>query len=493
MSSFDEIPEVVGFFSYSREDDADSQGALSALRSRIQGELRGQLGRTAKTFHLWQDKEAIPSGTLWESEIRNAVAQSVFFIPIITPTVVASRYCRFELESFLARETALGRDDLVFPILYIDVPALEDSVRSRNDPVLSLIAQRQYVDWREFRYLDVNSTDVKREVGRFCTHIRDALCRTWLSPEERKQQEEAAARQKAEAERQRQEAEAKRRSEELVRQRAAEEDRRKREAEVEQRRQAQAEAMRLSVEADAGQKRAEAEHRRKETAHQEAQSERILVKERRGDHLQQPDHTLPRSKLRPIAFFLVGVGVALMLFDILVPARWLQYRPFMIALPLFALGAASILSGLALVGTEVRKSNQQGGETKWTLLDATAAVLVLGGMFGLWLLGSFLAMDQTLATNSWLLGKAPLDATMVIFGAKILAGSRRLVHEPLLAAVCVAGIALYVGDLWSYWGLSDEYNTIYRLLDAIGMLVNLTAVTLLAFSYFQRRSANPKP
>jgi hypothetical protein len=113
---------------------------------------------------------------------------------------------------------------------------------------------------------------------------------------------------------------------------------------------------------------------------------------------------------------------------------------FMIALPLFALGAASILSGLALVGTEVRQSNQQGGETKWTLLDATAAVLVLGGMFGLWLLGSFLAMDQTLATNSWLLGKALFDATMVIFGAKILVGSRRLVHEPLLAAVCVAGI-----------------------------------------------------
>ena len=127
MSSLADLPELVGFFSYSREDDADSHGALSALRSRIQGELRGQLGRTAKTFRLWQDKEAIPSGTLWETEIKNAVAQSVFFIPIITPTVVASPYCRFELESFLAREAALGRSDLVFPILYIDVPALEDS------------------------------------------------------------------------------------------------------------------------------------------------------------------------------------------------------------------------------------------------------------------------------------------------------------------------------------------------------------------------------
>jgi TIR domain len=99
MSSLADLPELIGFFSYSREDDEGSHGALSTLRERIQHELRAQLGRSFKNFRLWQDKEAIPSGTLWESEIKNAVAQSVFFIPIITPTVVASPYCRFELES----------------------------------------------------------------------------------------------------------------------------------------------------------------------------------------------------------------------------------------------------------------------------------------------------------------------------------------------------------------------------------------------------------
>jgi len=208
MSSLAELPELVGFFSYSREDDADSQGALSALRGRIQGELRGQLGRTAKTFRLWQDKEAIPSGSLWETEIRNSVAQSVFFIPIITPTVVASPYCRFELESFLAREKELGRDDLVFPILYVDVPELENVAQRQKDPVLSIIARRQYRDWREFRYLEVNAPEIRREVARFCTDIRNALRRSWLSPEERKQQEDTAARQKAAEEVRLQQAEA---------------------------------------------------------------------------------------------------------------------------------------------------------------------------------------------------------------------------------------------------------------------------------------------
>jgi TIR domain len=267
MSSLADLPELVGFFSYSREDDADSQGALSALRSRIQGELRGQLGRTAKTFRLWQDKEAIPSGTLWESEINNSIRQAVFFIPIITPTVVASPYCRFELDAFLARESALGRSDLVFPILYIHVPALEDSVRRQNDAVLSLIAKRQYVDWREFRHLDSNSTEVRRAVERFCTHIRDALHKSWVSPEERKHQGDAAAQARAEAELQRREAEAKRRAEEETRQRTAKEEVGERETEAEQRRaeaeRGGADERRLREEAEARQ-RVEKEERRRD-------------------------------------------------------------------------------------------------------------------------------------------------------------------------------------------------------------------------------------
>jgi TIR domain len=250
-----------------REDDEGSDGALSALRERIQQDLRAQLGRSFKTFRLWQDKEAIPSGALWESEIKNAAAQSVFFIPIITPTVVASPYCRLEFESFLAREAELGRNDLVFPILYIDVPALEDNVRRQNDPVLSLIAQRQYVDWREFRYLDVNATEVRREVGRFCKDIRDALRRPWLSPEERRQQEEAAAQRQAEAERQRGQIEAKRRAEKETQQKTAEEARQKREAEAKRARidaleaNAREEEGRRKRQAGAEQQRAEAKHR----------------------------------------------------------------------------------------------------------------------------------------------------------------------------------------------------------------------------------------
>ena len=198
MSSLADASDLVGFFSYSREDDEDSGGKLSKLRERIQAELRGQLGRTKRDFRLWQDKTAIAHGELWEDRIKSAVAESVFFIPIITPTAVRSSHCKFEFDSFLAREKELGRSNLVFPILFIPVPALEDERLWSRDPLLSIIGSRQYEQWQNLRHLDASSTEVALRVEKFCANICRALQQEWLSPEERR---EAEARRVAEAER----------------------------------------------------------------------------------------------------------------------------------------------------------------------------------------------------------------------------------------------------------------------------------------------------
>src|SRR5215469_7805233 len=50
MASLADTPDLVGFFSYAREDDEGSGGRLSKLRDRIQEELRAQLGRTNRDF-----------------------------------------------------------------------------------------------------------------------------------------------------------------------------------------------------------------------------------------------------------------------------------------------------------------------------------------------------------------------------------------------------------------------------------------------------------
>jgi hypothetical protein len=104
MASLADLPEIIGFFSYSRDDDEDSHNALSTIRELIQNELRARLGRSRQSLRLWQDQEAIAPGSMWESEINTAVKQSVFFIPIITPRVINSKNCGVEFKKFLDRE-----------------------------------------------------------------------------------------------------------------------------------------------------------------------------------------------------------------------------------------------------------------------------------------------------------------------------------------------------------------------------------------------------
>jgi hypothetical protein len=225
MSSLADLSDLVGFFSYSREDDQGSRGALSALRDAIQSELSAQLGRSHTDFRVWQDKAAIPLGTLWENQIRDAINQSAFFVPIVTPRAMRSQHCTFEFESFLAREAELGRDDLVFPILYIPVPALEDEKLWRQDPVLKIVGTRQYLDWRDLRHLEHNSPEVRQKVERFCRNISSALRKPWVSLEQRRREAEAEARQRAEEEHRRNAAE-------IEAARLAELERRNREAEA---------------------------------------------------------------------------------------------------------------------------------------------------------------------------------------------------------------------------------------------------------------------
>jgi hypothetical protein len=176
LPALTDLPELVGFFSYSRDDDRDSEGGLTLLRRRIQSELRGQLGRSEKTLRLFQDAEAIPPGTLWEGEISGAIEQSAFFIPIISPRVIQSEHCEVEFRKFLEREKALGRTDLIFPVLYIDVPELHEDHVWRNHPTLSVIGARQYVNWCDFRF-ELDGPQVRRAIAQFCTKIGATLRR----------------------------------------------------------------------------------------------------------------------------------------------------------------------------------------------------------------------------------------------------------------------------------------------------------------------------
>ncbi len=78
MSSLAELPNLIGFFSYSRTDDDKGGGAVAALANLIYGELLLQLGRTDKNFKLWRDKDALAAGEHWKEKLKEAVSEFVF-------------------------------------------------------------------------------------------------------------------------------------------------------------------------------------------------------------------------------------------------------------------------------------------------------------------------------------------------------------------------------------------------------------------------------
>jgi hypothetical protein len=121
----------------------------------------------------------------------------VFFIPIVTASAVGSKHCRLEFKSFLDREKALGRNNLIFPLLYVRVSALEHEEEWRRDEVLEIIGARQYIDWQEYRHRDLKEPEIARKIELYCRNIVETLRRPWLSPEER-QAREAEARRAAE-------------------------------------------------------------------------------------------------------------------------------------------------------------------------------------------------------------------------------------------------------------------------------------------------------
>lgn len=166
----------IGFWSYARPDDELSGGQLSRLRALIRAELQQQYGRAQ--IQLFQDVSAISHGSRWEGEIRRALDNSTFFIPILSPSFVQSEWCVQEFRIFQDRQQRLfdlypdlPRTSRIFPIHYIDVMEVEGL-----DPAVDAsLRELQWFDFREFRHSDFGGADVRRTVSSFVTSVRDLL------------------------------------------------------------------------------------------------------------------------------------------------------------------------------------------------------------------------------------------------------------------------------------------------------------------------------
>jgi hypothetical protein len=167
--------ERIAFISYSATDLDFCSGGLLPLLARFHSELEIQFG-CAVRIHRSADED--PADLAKEKEIRSAIAEADFFIPIVTPAALVSGKFEIEFRCFLDRESRLERDDLVFPLLYSDITELT-SEQSKKTHRTRLIVERNWFDWRDLRNQPVTSPDVARGAAQFCRTIATQLQRNF--------------------------------------------------------------------------------------------------------------------------------------------------------------------------------------------------------------------------------------------------------------------------------------------------------------------------
>jgi len=158
------------FWSYVHEDDDAMHGAIRRLAQHVQDEYAVLTG--GPELDLFLDNAKIKWGDKWRSRIKEALEQTTFFIPIVTPRYFASKECLNELFGFAEQAEKLGLEGLIMPLYLVDVPALE--ARELSDPAVQLIADSQMKDWRTLRFLDETTQPYRLAIHELADRLLEA-------------------------------------------------------------------------------------------------------------------------------------------------------------------------------------------------------------------------------------------------------------------------------------------------------------------------------
>lgn len=160
------------FWSYSRFDDKNDEGWLTALREALISEVQALFGKQVEIF---QDMDGIAWGERWKQNLVSSSDDAVFLIPIVTPNYFASEVCRQELKQFVDRENDTGFKELILPIYYIDTPQLQDQFEKASDLLAQTVADHNYEDIRELRHRSLTSYEAKQKIKKLATALFERL------------------------------------------------------------------------------------------------------------------------------------------------------------------------------------------------------------------------------------------------------------------------------------------------------------------------------
>ena len=166
-----DVGMAAAFLSYARFNDKHDEDRLTHFCAKLAGEVETVTG---DEFRIFQDRRDIRTGQDWKDRITETIDSTMLLIAILTPTFFRRPECIAEVRRFLDRERTLARSDLIIPIYYVDVPQLAGT-EAGSHGLFEVIRRRQYFDWRELRFEELDSVQARRALNRVAIHIREAL------------------------------------------------------------------------------------------------------------------------------------------------------------------------------------------------------------------------------------------------------------------------------------------------------------------------------
>lgn len=160
------------FLSYSHADNDHDGDKIRQFILKLAGEVGVLIG---ERFEIFIDSPGIATGQKWQKRLDEAVDGASIFIPILTPSYFRSEPCKKEFDRFRKREKSLKRDDLIFPIYYVQSDEIQNKEKLAANPRAQELMKRQYEDWRGYRHEQLTSSDVARAITQIAEHIKKAL------------------------------------------------------------------------------------------------------------------------------------------------------------------------------------------------------------------------------------------------------------------------------------------------------------------------------
>ncbi len=155
-----------GHWSYTHGDDERAGGRILRLAEFLQAEFALLTGSSLEIFI---DRESLKWGEEWELRIEDALATTTFFIPVITPLYFKSQECRKELLRFIGNARSVGAEDLVLPLLYVDVPEIH--LDDPGDEAVAAVKARQWQDCCGIRLLAEDDPAYRQKVNELATRL----------------------------------------------------------------------------------------------------------------------------------------------------------------------------------------------------------------------------------------------------------------------------------------------------------------------------------